>query len=806
MLRNYLKLAIRHLWKNRRFSVINIIGLVLGLASCVFILLYVHKEWHYDAFHENGNDIYRVTTFETDEGTERFTANTYHPLAPILESTFPEKTIVVRYFPVSISVKNLENNEQAQEKEFYFADSLFFQMFSFEFVKGDAKTTLTNPNSIVLTERTAKRYFGMENPMGKSCLLENKTEVVVTGVVKNPPKNSSLQFDFIAPMSGINAVFGSDYFHAHGAWFYPPVYTFVQIPETAFVSEWKDYQPIWKKANLPERLVDRYTFHLQPLKSMHFLALENDFAASTRRSFLWVLIAVSLLILGIACVNYVNMALTDLLGRIPEIGMRKVLGAANRNILHQILAEASVYIVLSFVIALGVAYMGLPLINRYIGLDITFHTPESYSIWMLLFGLMLGLILLIGVFPFFGLARYKVIGILKGKFALAYHRRTGFSLKKGLFVFQFAIAIGLVITTLVIQQQVRFLYQKDIGFRPEQVVVVPIRDEDVQKNYEAVKNELLSQPGVKSVSAISNFPWETGFYDFSTKIKSEGQERIINMPTLLVDFDFLKTMNIHLKEGRSFSKAFGEDKQSAFILNESAMEKYNLTSTEGAYVEMSHVAAGNPKEGHIVGVARNFHFKSLHNPIDPVILTVSPASYFLDNFVIRLETDHLAATIAGLSKNWAKIAPNRSFEYFFMDDSFNQLYEKESRMSKIFLAFTFLALVIALLGLYALSALEAHQRVKEIGIRKVLGASIVGIVGLLSKDFITLVLISVVIASPLAWYFMEEWLQNFAYRVEVNWWVFALSGGLAVLAAFITINFQGVRVALLNPVESLRSE
>ena len=806
MIKNHIKIAIRALIKNRGISLINITGLALGIASCLMILIYVNDELTYDAFHKDADQLYRITTFESDDGVERNVANAYHPLAPIIESTFPDKTKVVRYFPQSLSVKNLKTNEVQQENNFHFADSLFFDVFSFEFVSGDPYQSLEATNNLVITESTAERYFADENPIGKTVQVEGEMDFVVTGVVKDPPANSTIQFDFVAPVKGATALFGQYFFHPTGSWYYPPIYIFAHIPDNAFVKDWENYQPKWKESYLPERVRDRYTFTLQNVKEMHFLALEDDMAASVRPSFLWVLTAIAFLILAIACINYINLSLTQLIKRFPEMGIRKVLGAMNRNILQQLSVEALLFVSVSLLIGIGLVQFGMPYFNQLTGKELSLIGSNNFIVWAIISGITLVLILIIALFPYFGLARYKIIGILKKKFAAKPQATTSFSLKSGLVVFQFTAAIGLIIATLVIQNQVNFLNQKDLGLSSEQVMVIPIRDGAIQNDFDAVKNTFLAQAGIKSISAISNFPWEGGFYDFPTTLTGNGINQQLNAPTLLVDRDFLDVMNIQIKEGRTFSKEFGTDDKEAFILNESAVKKLNIEDTNGLKLTMQGVKSGDPKEGSIIGIAKDFHMKSLHSPIEPLILTVAPENYYLDNFVIRLETENLPATIANLSNSWKQIVPNRPFEFFFLDDAFNRLYQKEAKMGTIFKFFTMLALFISFMGLLALSALSAQQRTKEIGIRKVLGASVVGIIQLLSKDFLKLVIIALVIVSPIAWYFMNLWLDNFAYHITIQWWIFAVAGLVTLAVAFITVGLQAFKASQVNPIRSLRNE
>ncbi len=546
MWKNYLKLALRNLWKYKGFSLINITGLTLGLSSFILILLYVHDEWSYDGFHEQGKELYRITTFESQSGVERFAANSYYPLAPALEAGLPAGSKVVRYLPKSLSIENPETQEITQEEDFFFADSLFFDLFSFEFITGNKQTALRASNSLVITQSVKERLFGKEDPIGKALHLESKSDYLITGVVKDPPPNSTIRFDFIAPMSGVSSILGSDYFHPRGAWYYQPVYTFAYIPDPHFANNWKAYQPKWKENHLPEHLRERYTFHLQPIADMHFEALENDLAASVKPSFLWVLVAIAFLVLGIACINYVNLALTRLIKRFPEIGMRKVLGAMNRNILQQMSLEAALFVVIALVLGIKLVSYSLPYFNQLTDKELVLFDDKSVWLWPAILFVAATMTLIIALFPYFGLSRYKIIGILKGNLSNNDQRPSSLPLKNGLVVFQFVAAIGMILATLIVQYQLHFINNKDMGFQPERVLIAPIRDGFVQDNYQAVKNTLIAQSGVTGISAISNIPWESGFYDFPTVVSGGGVDREINTPTLLVDIDFVETMNIRM--------------------------------------------------------------------------------------------------------------------------------------------------------------------------------------------------------------------------------------------------------------------
>ena len=806
MFYNYFKLALRRLLNRKGYSIINLLGLTAGLVACLFIFLYVQDEMHFDKFHQDHERIFRVTTMETEEGLSRHKANAYAPLADLLETGFPGAKQIARYFPYNASVKNPSNNALYQEAEFFFADSLFFEIFDFQFLAGDQTTALNQPNSIVLSEPTARRYFGDSNPMGQTLLAEGETEFIVTGIVVPPPGHSTLQFDLIASYKSARSIFGYAFDDSQrGGWYYPPVFTFVKFPDVQAKATMEDGLANFTKKYLPERLHDRYQFQLQPLAEIHFTALEDDLQPSMKMSLLKVLMAVALLILGIACANYVNINLSVLLKRFREIGVRRVMGAAKGQLLSQMAMETYLFLFLSFFVALAIVQLGLPAFNTLIGKELSLLNTAPV-LWVGLAGLLLILGLLISILPYLASLRPDLTDLLKNKLSKAVGRKSGsLSFKDSFIVFQFAGAAALLIATVVILQQLNFIKGKDIGFEKEQVMIIPIRDDFMQNNFAAAKRSFSAIPGVEAISAISNFPWQMGYYDFPCTLTGQGKNISSNLPTLLVDQDFVEAMQMDMVDGRSFSYTSNSDSIPAFILNQAACERFGITSTEG--MRMTMTGAGHtPTEGEVVGILKDFNMQSLHHQTGPLAITIARQSYFLDNFVMRLETGDLKKTIAAISEQWEAIAPERPFDYFFLDETFDQLYRRESRTGVLFSWFTGLALLIACLGMFALAAILCEQRIKEIGIRKVLGASTAKLVGLLSKDFLKLVIIALVVASPLAYFFMEKWLTDFAYRIDIQWWVFIAVGAIALVVAFLTVGFQSARAALANPVESLRSE
>ncbi len=807
MLRNYFQFASRQLLKARNYAVINIFGLAVGIAACLIILLYINEEWSYDAFHEDADAIYRITTLETeDEGVVRHLANAYPPLAPLLASTFPEMEQVCRYFPKNLSVKNPATNLINQEEHFFFADSVFFEMFSFQFEQGRPSTALDQPNAVVLTQSTARRYFKDQNPIGKSLLLEGNIDVKVTGVIQDIPANSSLQFDFVAAMPSVRKVIGDWVLHPQHSWYYPPMYTFVKIPNQTDAERIESTIGEFSTQHLSKRLAEQKSFDLQPLRRVHFEALEGDLEPATTPSILYILLAVAFLILAIGCSNYINLALSKGIQRFREIGLRKVLGAGKKDILTQLSVESFAYLAIALVVALIMVQIALPRFSHIMGRDLSLWTDAN---WHLAVGTIsiLGLMgLLNAFFPFLAVSRFKLNKVIKGGQSLTSRSDGSGTIKNGFVIFQFVTAVVLMIATFTIQQQLRFIQQKNLGLQAEQVMIVPIRDDSLQNNFNTAKDLLLSIPGVTSVSAISNFPWDRGYYNFQSTITGQGKSIEADLQTLLVEEDFISTMHMEMLDGRAFSKAFTSDGSNAFILNEAAAKKFNIQSLEGLRINMTNVAAGEPKIGEVIGIVKDFHLKSLHHKMEPVVLTVSPMPYFLDNFVIRVQTDDLAQYISQVSAIWQSELSERPFEYFFLDEAFQAFYLKESRLATIFSYFAMLAFIIAGLGIFALAAYLSERRMKEMSIRKILGATVFHIIGLLSKDFLKLVVIAILIASPIAWISMNHWLNDFAFRINLQWWVFVGAGLATIAIAIGTVSIRGVKTARANPIDSIKQE
>jgi putative ABC transport system permease protein len=802
MFKNYLKLAYRHFRKHKAYSFINVFGLALGMACCILMLLYVQDELSYDKFHRNAERIYRIVCDETNEGQIRRLASTFAPMTPRLLAEFPEIERVARLFPYDATVA-LGKEKRFQEKRFLFADSTFFKVFSFAFLQGDPRTALAEPNALVVSAATAQKYFGGENPLGKILAVEQH-DFKITGVLKNVPHNSHFDFDFLANINGVNALIGP--WVLQRGWHWPPMYTYVMLPATAAAPAIESRLPAFVGKHFPRSLAARQTLRLQPLTDIHLHSdLESEIAPTSSIAYVYIFSAIAAFILLIACINFMNLATARSANRAREVGLRKVVGAQKPQLMKQFLGESFFYAVLALLLALTFVELFLPAFNALVGKQVVMRYAGNWVVLAGLLALTLAVGFMAGSYPAFFLSSFRPLQVLQGKILADSGGRSPLRIRAILVVAQFIISISLIAVTMIVHAQLRFIQEKRLGFDKERLVVIPIRDEAVQQNFVAVKNSLLAQTGVANVTAISNFPWEQGYYDFFIHAEGMSPETRLNMPTFLVGHDFVRTLGMEIVAGRDFSRERTTDAQEAFILNEAAVKKLGWDSALHKKIVMSDVAAGKPREGRVIGVVKDFHLRSLHYAIEPLVLLVAPEPYYLDDVLVRLDAPNISPTLAALEQKWREIAPHRPFEYFFLDEQFDRLYRKEQKLAQIFNYFSAMAILVGCLGLFGLASFVAEQKTKEIGIRKVLGASVAGIV-LLSKEFTKLVLVATLVAWPLAYFAMSRWLQDFAYRIDLSVWIFLLAGAIALLIAWLTVSWQAIKAALANPVNVLRYE
>jgi len=806
MFKNYLKIAVRNLRKYKAYSVINISGLAIGMACCILSLLFVQQELSYDKFHEHAGQIYRVTTKLSNPvaGWETHYAATSFPVAPALKRDYPEVTDAVRIYRSDRSLVGYEE-KRFYEDRFFFADSTIFEVFSFPLLKGNPRTALKEPYSVVITEEMAKKYFGDDNPLDRALVLDNQHTFKVTGILKNLPRHSQLQFEFLASYITLSDIIGKDKLET--GWFiFFPNYTYLRLP--------KGYPPEQLAEKLP-KLVDTYmgaqlksngnscALSLQPLADVHLAQnLENELETNGDVGYIYIFSGIAFIILLVACINFMNLATARSSKRAKEVGMRKVLGAYRLQLIKQFIGESLLISFVALLCAIALAELLRPLFTALIGKILSMDYSHN---WLALLGF-LTITLFVGIvsgsYPALFLSRFAPVEVLKGKSKTG---SAGLLLRRGLVVVQFAVSVIFIVGALVVYQQMHYLKSKKLGFNKEQLITITIPSAAVQQKCAAMKAQFFQLPGVENVTASSSSP---GSGVRMMPVRAEGAEEkdALISSIFMVDRDFIRTFGIELAAGRDFSTDFPADDNEAFILNEAAVSQWGWESADQAIGKKFELLWNDKavKSGEIIGVMKNFHFKSLRDKIGPVVLHLSSAR--IGAVSVRIRPENIPTTIGSLEQKWHELVSNTPFEYSFLDDNFARLYQAEEKLGRIFKVFSILAIFIACLGVFGLISFATEQRTKEIGIRKVLGATVAGIVHLLSKEFMKLVFAANFIAWPIAYYAMNKWLQNFAYRVELDWWIFVLAGGLALLIALLTVSAQAIKAALANPVDSLRYE
>ncbi|HZY38805.1 MAG TPA: ABC transporter permease [Mucilaginibacter sp.] len=796
----YFKIAFRRLQKSRLYTLINLVGLTVGISSCLLIGLFIINELSYDRFNKNRDRIVRMTMQFGEGGKEKY-ATTGTKAGPQLKRTFPQVEGFVRAINGTVVMKY--GSQMYIEKRFLYADSAFFKIFSFQLLKGDPKTVLDAPNKVVITQSMATKYFGSGDPIGKilSVGWYGPPKIFqVTGLVADAPENSQIKFDFIGSFSTIDA-------SKHEEWWTANYITYLllqnkdQLP--GFQRQLDTYMKGVSRGELKLAASSPLTYNLEPLLQVHLHSPLDGLEPSGNSTTVYVLGIIALLILVIACINYTNLATVQSSAKSTEIGIRKVLGAQKSQLFGQFIGESFLLTLISLVFAAVLAILFLPYFNQLIGKQL------SLAVWIhpLPILIMLSLCVFIafasGSYPALVLSNVRLISILKSGLKLT---SSGGFFRQALIVFQFMISVGLIIATIIVVQQLDYIRHKDLGYDKDHVIVITT-DDNAHQHYEALKSEIARMPGVTSVSGANAMPTSVQWGDGITADDGHGKKDL-NIVCLPSDVGLIKTLNMKLIAGTDFNDDEYKLMDTAnkyknfrysFILNETAAKNLGWSPQQAIG---KTVIKGAP--GTVVGVIKDFHFASLKQPIGPMMLFLDTS--FTNYILLKTTGQNAPATLQALQALWKERVPTMPFTYRFLDDNYNSMYESEQKQAAMFSTFSTLAILLASMGLFALSAFTTAQRAKEIGIRKVLGADVAGIVSLIAKDFLKLTFIAVIIASPLAWYLMNHWLQDFAYRININAWVFIAAGGAAVLIAFITVSFQSVKAALANPVESLRSE
>lgn len=792
MFKNYLKVALRNILRQKGHSFINIIGLSVGMAVCLLLFLWVQYELSYDRFNEKADQIYRVVSQSGVNGKIRRSAKTPAPLAPALSREFPWIQKAVRFAKIKFLVKC--NNKLFYE-DIFFADPEVFDVFNFPLVNGDTKTVLKTPNSILISREMKEKYFGAENPIGKIINLDEWRNFKITGVFKNIPVNSHLRFDFL----GSVLYYRKDYLSKWGVYHY---FTYILVNKNFTIDTFNEKMPQFVEKYIGKEKRDKYgiTNLLQPLTSIHLHSnLRNDIETNSDIGTVYIFSAIAFFILLVACLNYVNLTTARFINRAKEVGLRKVLGATSPQLIKQSIGESLLFAFIALPLAVFLAEVFLPVFISLSGKPLSFNYFDNLFLLMGIVGILLFVGLVSGIVPALFISAFQPTESIKGMFKAS---PIVSILRRYLVVFQFSITIIFIICALIISDQLHYMNTHELGIKKENIINIHLKhNEEALLKYEILKHEFLQHPDVTSASASDFSPgrprWKNNYWheDMATKMS-------LSIGCIPADYDFTDTFKINIVEGRGFSRNFTTDEKNAFIINESAVKEFGWqpASAIGKAFDVSN----GWKKGTIIGVVQDFHFNSLHKEIEPVVLFIEPQVFAYISVLIK--PDHIPQTLEFLKNKWQKIIPGQPFVYSFLDEDFDSLYKIEFRLQKILMIVTILAIFIACLGLFGLAAFAAEQRTKEIGVRKVLGASIPGIALLLSKDFTKWVLISNIIAWPIAWYAMNKWLQNFAYRVGTSPWTFFLAGLLALLISLLTVSYKTIKTAAARPVEALRHE
>jgi putative ABC transport system permease protein len=808
MIFNYLKIAWRNLVKYKFISFINLFGLTVGLTCCLLITTYILNELSFDKYNPQANNIYRVTrTFNDDNGVVSLKLST---ISPPFGYYFPSE------FPQIQKMTRLKDNDPMparygdkifNQRGIFFADENLFDVFSVKVLKGNPKTALTDPFSIMLTEENAKKYFGDEDPMNKVIRFNSQFDCKVTGIYQPFPANAHLHPGMMISFNTLkdSAVYGEQNLRTN--WGNNSYFTYLLLPpgykpenlEKLFPAFLDKHMADQYKGKTPSR---RTQLGLQKLTDIHLYS-HTDFEAEANGDInrVYIFSAIALFILLIACINYMNLSTARSALRAKEIGIRKVVGARKKELIFQFLSESVLICFAAIIIAAALTAFAIPWLNKASGQELSFRTllQAKIIIPLLITPFIIGGFS--GLYPALFMSSFQPVKTLKGLFKVG---GSSISFRKALVVAQFAISIILIITTFIVFQQLHYIQSTSLGFDKDRIITMNYTNE-VGSQYESFRTGLLQNTSFKDVTRSSRIPSGRLLDNMGASVMNGDsvQPVITDIKFVNCDYEFISTFGMPLAAGRFFSRNYGTDTLS-YVLNQSAVKAIGWKNDQvaiGKDFKYGGVA------GHVIGVLKDFHFESMHQAITPMVfLMIPPSNAYYNTVSVKIGGGNTAAAMANMEKIWKKYFPETPFEYTFLDENFDKLYQSEQRQATIFTAFACIAIFIACLGLFGLSAFAISQRVKEIGVRKVLGANVSTIVGLLSKDFLKLIVVAAIIAFPVAWYAMHSWLKDFAYRVDIQWWVFIIAGLLAAMIAFVTVSFQAIKAALSNPVKSLRTE
>jgi putative ABC transport system permease protein len=801
MLKNYFTVAWRNLLRHKGYTFINVAGLAVGMACCLLITLYVRHELSYDRYHAQADQIYRVLqAFRTGTpaagqlpAPEEYQVWGNAPVGPALAAEFPEVRKMVR-FTSHQSLLLQHGDRRFQEADLLFIDSTAFEVFSWKMLAGNPRQALVAPNSIVLTQSTARKYFGDRNPVGLTLRVENQETFTVTGLMEDVPSNSHFTFNGLMSMSTFRK-WRSEIF---GWWGYVDFYTYLVVPPGTNIRSLEAKVPAFLGRHNPNN--KGYALAFEPMTEAYLYSRAGRQPGATGSlANVYIFSSIAVFILLIACINFMNLSTARSVERAREVGVRKAIGARQAGLMGQFLTESVSLSLVAGVLAIGLAYFVLPGLGALSGKKLSAGSLFSWTLVPWLAVAVVGVGLLAGSYPAWVLARFQPVQVLKGTFRSS---TRGVALRKGLVVFQFSLTMALIAGTAVVFSQLDHLRTRDLGFRQDQMLVIDFGgDPQVLQKLETIKAVFEEHPAVVSASASRSVPGDF-IPNAYTEVQAAGGEMLAKSPLLYeVDVDFIPHLGVQMVAGRAFSRQFPADTAKSLLLNEAAVKEFGYANPADVIGKRFSQWG---REGTVIGVVKNFNFRSLHTQVEPLSLRLEPRSS--SRLSLRIKPGNVQSTLADVEKLWGQLAPQRPFVHTFLDESFNRQYQAELRFGQVFSVFAGLAIFIACLGLFGLATFTAGQRTKEISIRKVLGASVGSIAGLLSKDFIRLVLLAIVIATPVSWYAMYRWLDHFPYRVTIGPGIFVMAGAVAVLVALAPIGWQSVKAALANPVKSLRND
>ncbi|MCE6989637.1 ABC transporter permease [Dyadobacter sp. CY323] len=795
MLQNYFKIAWRNLLRSKTYSILILAGLACGMTCAIVLGLFVNDELSFDGYHRNADRIYR-TILDIKWADNRYNmATAAAPFGPTLQREYPEIQKALRVKQGGQIFRN--GNHVTNVKELYYVDSTLFDFFDYTFTEGDPRTALNSPGNVVLTQKLANVLFGKTSGVvGKTVLVKDNVPFTVSGIIRDVPSNHHLKFDALLPYSN-REVSNAD----PENWGNFNTFTYLMLNNEQVAKRLESKMPAFYKKYIAKTVGGEgqqkldFDITFQPLseihlKSSHLMGEENG---SSMR-YVYTISLIGLFILLIAIVNYINLATARATGRAKEIGIRKAVGSQTFQLIGQFLSESILISVLAMLASLFLLYALLPFFNEVADKKLMLNIFNVKTVVLFAaFTLTVGLVS--GLYPAFILSKYNPALVLKGPMAA---KGQGSFLRQSLVVFQFAISMLMIVGTIVVYRQLQFMTNKELGFSKQQVITIPLKGPIMQQSAGVLKNRILQTSGVTDAS-LTNGTIGAGLnnkstFDFYTKTTDEP----VSSEHFIVDENFLGVLKIPVKEGRNFSAALDNDSSRAVLVNEATLKRLGWKSRTDGLIEV------DARKVEITGVIKDFHLRSLHNQIEPLILVLKQSG--ANNLLIRISQQNIPATISLIKQAFTEINPNQPFEYDFLDQAFAKQYKSDELRGTMFLTFSGIAILIASIGLFGLATFTARQRTKEIGVRKVLGASVTSVVALLSVDFLKLVFIAILIAAPVGWYLMHTWLQTFAYKINIEWWVFALAGATSIVIAFVTVSFQSIRAALSNPVKSLRCE